>query len=76
MHLPSNLRAGLLALLIVVFVGSTGFVFVGGLTAGDAIYFTIITITTLCYGEVGGPFDTAPRIWVVVVLVSGMGAAF
>lgn len=76
MHLPSNLRAGLLALLIVVFVGSTGFVVVGGLTAGDAIYFTIITITTLGYGEVGGPFDTATRIWVVVVLVSGMGAAF
>ncbi|RLE12210.1 MAG: hypothetical protein DRJ28_09445 [Actinobacteria bacterium] len=75
MHLPSKLKAGLLALIVVVFVGSTGFVFIGGLTIGDAIYFTIITITMVGYSEIGGPFDTATRIWVVIVLVSGMGAA-
>ncbi len=74
-HLPSNLKFGLLALVIVVLIGSTGFVIIGGLSAGDAIYFTIITITMVGYSEIGGPFDTATRIWVVIVLVSGMGAA-
>jgi voltage-gated potassium channel len=74
-HLPTNLKVGLLALLIVVLVGSTGFVVIGGLSAGDAIYFTIITITMVGYSEIGGPFDTVTRIWVVIVLVSGMGAA-
>ncbi len=76
MRLPTNLRAGLLALLLVVFVGSTGFILIGGLPLGDAIYFTIITITTLGYEELGGPFDAATRIWVVIVIISGMGAAF
>lgn len=75
MHLPNSLKVGFLALLIVVFVGSTGFVVIGGLTAGDAVYFTIITITMVGYSEIGGPFDTATRVWVVIVLVSGMGAA-
>lgn len=75
MRLPSNLKAGVVSLGIVVVVGATGFVLIGGLSAGNALYLTVITITTLGYSEIGGPFDVATRIWVVVVLVAGMGAA-
>jgi voltage-gated potassium channel len=39
------------------------------------MYVTVITITTLGYEEISGPFDGPTRIWVVIVLISGMGAA-
>lgn len=75
MHLPSNLRAGVISLAVVILVGTVGFVLIGDLPTGDALYLTFITITTLGYTEIGGPFDPATRIWVVIVLISGMGAA-
>lgn len=75
MNIPVNLKAGLLALLVVIMVGAAGFVMIGGLDVWDAVYLTFITITTLGYTEIGGPFDGATRIWVVIVLLGGMGAA-
>ena len=75
MQIPSNLKAGLVALVVVIVVGSAGFVLIGGLSVGNSLYLTFITITTLGYSEIGGPFDVATRIWVVIVLISGMGAA-
>lgn len=75
MNLPTNLKGGLIALSVVFIVGSIGFVVIGGLAFGDAMYVTVITITTLGYEEIGGPFDGPTRMWVVIVLVSGMGAA-
>jgi voltage-gated potassium channel len=74
-NLPSNLKAGLIALIAVILVGSLGFVLIGDLSVGNAVYLTFITITTLGYSEIGGPFDVVTRTWVVIVLVSGMGAA-
>jgi voltage-gated potassium channel len=73
--MPSNLKAGIVALFVVMAVGSIGFVVIGDLTVGDALYVTIITISTLGYSEIGGPFLGATRMWVAVVLISGMGAA-
>ncbi len=73
--MPSNLRAGIVALLVVIVVGSIGFMVIGDLSIGDAMYVTIITISTLGYNEIGGPFLGGTRIWVVVILISGMGAA-
>jgi voltage-gated potassium channel len=74
-NIPSNLKAGIVALFIVMAVGSIGFVVIGDLTVGDALYATIITISTLGYSEIGGPFLGATRMWVAMVLISGMGAA-
>jgi voltage-gated potassium channel len=74
-NIPSNLKAGIVALFIVMAVGSIGFVLIGDLAVGDALYVTIITISTLGYSEIGGPFLGATRMWVAMVLISGMGAA-
>jgi len=74
-RLPSNLKAGLVALAIVITVGSAGFVLIGDLSLGDSVYVTFITVTTLGYSEIDGPYDEATRVWVVMVLISGMGAA-
>ncbi len=75
MNIPSNLKAGIVALFVVMAIGSIGFTVIGDLTIGDALYVTIITISTLGYSEIGGPFLGATRMWVAVVLISGMGAA-
>ncbi len=75
MNIPGNLRAGIVALLVVLIIGSIGFVVIGDLSVGDALYVTIITVSTLGYGEIGGPFVGATRLWVALVLISGMGAA-
>jgi len=74
-NIPSNLKAGLVALAVVILVGAAGFVIIGDLSVGNSVYLTFITITTLGYSEIGGPFDVATRIWVVIVLIAGMGAA-
>ncbi len=56
-------------------VGAAGFMLVADLHVGDALYATMITISTLGYSEIGGPYDAMTRVWVVIVLVAGMGAA-
>ena len=75
MNIPSNLKAGIVALFVVMVVGSIGFVIIADLTVGDAVYVTIITISTVGYSEIGGPFLGATRLWVALVLIAGMGAA-
>lgn len=75
MSLPSNLKAGFVALLSVIIVGTIGFIVVTGLSVGDAAYVTVITITTLGFGNPIGDLTGATKLWIVIVLLSGMGAA-
>ena len=75
MNLPRNLQAGILGLLFVITVGAIGFMVIGDLPMGEALYATMITISTLGFDEIGGPYTPVTRIWVVIVLVAGMGAA-
>ncbi len=75
MTLPSNLKAGIAALVLVVVVGTMGFVILTDLSIADAVYLTVIVITTLGLGEPITLLEPATKIWLVVVLLSGMGAA-
>ena len=74
MKVPSNLRSGFIALGIVIVVGALGFMLFGGLVLDDALYATFTTITTVGYGEVGGPYTGMTRVWVVLVVIGGLGA--
>lgn len=74
MRLPPNLRSGLIALGVVIIVGALGFMLFGGLVFDDALYATFTTITTVGYGEVGGPYTGMTRVWVVLVVLGGLGA--
>ena len=67
----------LVALVIVgVHVGGTlGYVLIEGWSAWDAFYMTVITVTTVGYGEVH-PLSQAGRVFTVAVLLSGVGAFF
>ena len=73
--MPRNLRVGLVVLLIVVIVGAAGFLVIEGLTPVDAVYMTVITISTVGFAEIDGPMSVAGRLWTMAVLIGGMGAA-
>ena len=75
MTLPSNLKVGLIALLAVIIIGTIGFVTITGLHIADAAYVTVITITTLGFGNPIGDLTGATKLWIVIVLLSGIGAA-
>lgn len=67
----------LVALVIVAVhvAGTVGYVLIEGWTAWDAFYMTVITVTTVGYGEVH-PLSQAGRAFTVVILLSGVGAFF
>ena len=75
MTLPSNLKAGFVSLAIVIVVGTAGFIVITGLSIGDAAYVTVITITTLGFGNPIGELTGPTKLWIVIVLLTGMGAA-
>lgn len=75
MKLPRNLQAGMTALIIVVLVGTAGFIVVGDLKLGEALYLTIVTITTLGFAFLAEPLSGPEQFWLVVVLIAGLGTA-
>lgn len=75
MSLPRNLAFGLIALVSVIVVGTIGFIVIGDLDPGESAYLTMITITTLGFGNLAEPLSGPEKFWLVLVLVAGMGAA-
>jgi voltage-gated potassium channel len=64
-----------LAVVAAVVVGSVGFALLPGWTIGDAVYQTVMTITTVGYREVH-ELDGAGRAWAMIVMVAGIGIIF
>jgi len=56
-------------------VGAAGYVVLFGWSLSDAIYMTLITLTTEGYKEVR-PLDDAGRTWTVLVALAGVGIIF
>ncbi len=75
MNLPTNLKIGVIALTIVIIVGTSGFMVLGDLGVGDSLYLTMITVTTLGFGFLSEPLTGPEKFWLVLVLIAGMGAA-
>ena len=55
--------------------GTLGYMLIEGWPAWDAFYMTVITVTTVGYGEVH-PMSQSGRAFTVVVLLTGVGAFF
>jgi len=68
----NNVLRGLTALLFVVLMGVGWFVLVEGFSLLNAVYLTIITISTVGFKEVGEVDDSA-RIFILVLIISGLG---
>ncbi|MHC5114036.1 MAG: potassium channel family protein [Planctomycetota bacterium] len=59
-------------LLGVVALGTSGFMIVEGWGPAQALYFTIITLTTIGYGDYG--LSEAGRVFTLLLVVGGLGA--
>ena len=59
----------------VLILGTIGYVIVEDMSVVDAFYMTAITISTVGFGEVGGEFSDAGKIFTIGVIIFGMGGA-
>jgi len=62
-------------LIIFIILGSLGYVWVEGWDFFDALWMTVITLTTVGYGEVR-PLTHAGRIYSMVLMLAGIGVMF
>lgn len=57
---------------LIILIGSTGFMLLEDLPFFDAVYFTIVTISTVGYGDFH-PTTTGSKIFGIVIIVFGIG---
>ena len=65
---------GIIALAIIIVTGAIGYMLIEGWSFIDALYMTIITITTVGYSEVH-PLSESGRIFSIFLIVGGVGGA-
>lgn len=70
-----RLRDAILLLLGIVAVGITGYIVIEDYSFIEALFMTIITISTVGYREVK-PLSTAGEIFTIFLIVGGIGGAF
>jgi len=58
--------------LLTLLVGTIGFMIIENLSFIDALYFTIVTISTVGYGDIS-PATTTGRVFGIVLIVIGIG---
>lgn len=67
-----RLRVFLVILLVVVVLGIFGLMMIEDLSLPDALYFTIVTVATVGYGDIH-PATLAGKILAVVLIITGVG---
>ncbi len=70
-----RIQSALLALVIITVAGVVGYMLFEGWGFTDALYMTVITLTTVGYREVH-ELDTTGQLWTMVLLVTGVGTLF
>src|ERR687897_3955233 len=70
-----RIERALLALGVITVIGVLGYMFLEGWSFIDALYMTVITLTTVGYREVR-PLDTTGQLWTMALLITGVGTLF
>src|SRR5215213_5938965 len=70
-----RVQGAILALVIIATVGVLGYMVLEGWSFTDALYMTVITLTTVGYREVR-TLDTTGQLWTMLLLVTGVGTLF
>ncbi len=71
--LQRQLRIAIFAFLIIVPIGTVGFMWLEGWSFVDSLYVTVITLSTIGYGDLT-PEDPYGRLFTIVLAVSGLSA--
>lgn len=74
-HPLRQLKDAIVALFLLVLLGTAGYMFIEGWSFLDALYMTVTTITTVGYMEVH-PLSQAGRMFSLLVIVSGVTVLF
>jgi voltage-gated potassium channel len=69
----SQLRLAIFILLTLIPIGTIGFMILDQRPLGEAIYFTVITLATVGYGDIS-PTNDLSRAFVVILVPFGLGA--
>ena len=67
----SKIYTAVLLLTLLLFIGILGFKFMSNYTWIDALYMTVITITTVGFGEVA-PLDPSAKIFTVFLILTSV----
>src|SRR5919199_1274818 len=70
-----RIRSALLALGAIMVAGVLGYMVFEGWSFIDALYMTVITLTTVGYREVHA-LDTSGKLWTMALLITGVGTLF
>ncbi len=70
-----HVRVWLALVVLIGLVATAGYMLIEGWSLGDALYMTVITLTTVGFREVA-PLDAAGRAWTMVVSVAAVGLIF
>ena len=66
---------GLAILIVILAIGTLGYIVIEGWTFLDALYMTVTTITTVGFREVQ-PLDDKGRVFTILLVLFGVGTAF
>ncbi len=72
--IPANLKISIALLILVVLVGTAGFQILEGVDSLTSLYWTIVTVTTIGYGDVV-PYTIGGRIFSIIIIISGVSVA-
>ena len=70
-----RIERALLALGMITVLGVLGYMVFEGWSFADALYMTVITLTTVGYREVR-PLDATGQLWTIALLITGVGTLF
>lgn len=62
----------ILVFFVIMLLGTVGFMLVEGLSPVDAFYFSLVTVTTVGYGDIH-PATQAGKLLAVILIISGVG---
>lgn len=72
--IPANLKTSIALLLLIIVIGTTGFYFIEKVDIITSLYWTIVTVTTIGYGDVV-PKTIVGKIFSIIIMVSGVSVA-
>jgi voltage-gated potassium channel len=70
-----HLVLAVVAVMVMIAVGTVGYIVIEGWSAFDAFYMTVTTVATVGFQEIH-PLSTAGRAFTVVLIISGVGTLF